>query len=408
MKSILSDPNNHVPPVCPGDGWDDAEGFDTNGTAAPAALPPRRASSDRTSHAADATPQMGLRIDGTSAREELLEPASRLEVQEHKLSVVKLDQPVEAPPKVVAQVKFHERPERPKANKLLRGEGRDWGDKHRFSMRWIIGLGLGVAGLVVLSISLLPRINASNAPRPGSKEKMLIVQDKEPEVVIPNLEFLVTKHSTALSIARRYWQATQIADVEPLLRATTNLADILSKEWQPRGIPEDSLLRFSPENSTWEAVEVDGKTCGILRLDLPDSTKLTGYFVREGQELRMDWKATFAYGTATFDELVAGRGDASEVRGSISRAEFYSTTWPEDDYQSYRFLSPFDERVVWVYARRDNPAANTLVSAIGSGEITGDSQPAQKITLHLERGSDGSLPNQWLIQDIVQLDWLTL
>lgn len=408
MKSILPDPHNHVPPVCPGDDWDDAEGFDSKGGNISAALPPRRSVNlDRSASQADTSPEAGLRIDSVLPQEDLSDRADRLEVLEYKSSVVKLDQPVEAPPKVVAQFKFLERPKRDKADRLDRGEGRDWGDRHRFSMRWIIGIGLGVASLVVLSISLLPSINASNASRPGRHEKMLIVQDAEPGVVIPNLDFLITKHSAALEISYRYFKATQIADVLTVVRDPEILADVLAKQWKPAVISESTFKNFSPENSTWEAVEIGGEACGILRLELPDSKGFTGYFVREGDEIRMDWKATFAYGTATFLELASGNGIATEIRGLISRADFYSSLWLEDDYQSYRFISPQDDKVVWVYARRDEAAANALVAAVGSGEITGNSEPAQKITLHLERGAEGTSPNQWLIREVLQVDWLT-
>jgi len=406
MKSILPDPNNHVPPVSPGDGWDDAEGFDSNSSATLAALPPRRVTLDKSASPTDTSSQVGLRIDGTLVRDEPLDSATRLEVLEHKGSVVKLDQPVEAPPKVLAQIKFHERPKHVKVDQL-QGEGGDWGDRHRFSMRWIIGLGLGIAGLVVLSISLLPSINASNASRPGRNEKMLVVQDAVPGVVIPNLDFLITQHSAALATYHRYLRATQITGILPLVRDSTNLAGFLTQQWRPRDASENSPVNFSPDNSTWETVELGGKACGILRLELPDSARLTGYFIREGEELRMDWKATFAYGTATFEELASGNGDATEVRGSISRADFYSAIWPENEYQSYRFLSPHDDKVVWVYARREGPVAASLISSVGSGEITGDTQPPQKVTLHLEPGPDGSSPNQWLIREVLQIDWLT-
>lgn len=405
---MLTDPNNHVPPISPGDSWGDTEGFDTPSTASPAALPPRRAALERVANPSPLAQQVGLRIDGPLTREQLSQAPLRLQVTEHKLDVVKLDHPVEAPPKVIAQFKFHERPKRLKDSTPQQGEGSDWGERHRFSMRWIIGLGLGFAGLVVFSISLLPIINASSASQARGKDALLIVQDAELPVMIPHLDFLSTKHSAALTILQHYWQATHVSEVLPLVRDPAEVADILLKKWQPRENSAQALTKFPPENSTWETVELGGKACGILRLEMPDATHLTAYFVREGDHLRMDWKATFAFGTSTFEELSSGNGVPTEIRGSISRADFYCDFFPEDDFQSYRFLSPFDEKVIWVYVRRDGPVADSLMSVMGSGEITGDQQPAQKITLFLERGPDGTATNQWIIREIVQIDWLTL
>jgi hypothetical protein len=400
------DPNNHVPPVSPGDDWGDAEGFEPDGGPSVAALPPRRSAQDRPPGAANPAHQVGLRIESTVTREESMDCTARLEVHEYQSEVVKLDQPLDAPPKMVALFKFHERPKRDKGNPL-RGEGRDWGERHRFSIRWIIGIGLGVTGVVVLSIAMLPSINASNASRPSRNETRLVIDDAEPVAAIPDLDFLAKQHSAALAICRACLQASQAGEVMPWIRDSQALAEVVSKQWQAAGFSEEKLSQLTPDNSTWEVVELGGKAYGLVRLEFPDSTRFTGYFTREGEELRMDWKATFAYGTATFDELVMGKGDAREIRGSISRADFYSSLWPENEYQCYRFQSPYDGRMVWIYARRDTPVASLLVSSLGSGEITGDSQAAQKITLQLDRGGDESPPNQWLIREVLQVDWAT-
>ncbi|MEY3897606.1 MAG: hypothetical protein RLZZ214_3127, partial [Verrucomicrobiota bacterium] len=41
------------------------------------------------------------------------------------------------------------------------------------------------------------------------------------------------------------------------------------------------------------------------------------------------------------------------------------------------------------------------------GEIIGESKSIQKATLRLTRGPDGSIPNQWLIRELLHIDWAT-
>ena len=121
----------------------------------------------------------------------------------------------------------------------------------------------------------------------------------------------------------------------------------------------------------------------------------------------LDWKATTVFGTASLSQLSEGAGDGSEIRGSLSKADFYNATWPEEDYQSYRLTTPNEEASVWCYSRRGETAKHSISSLFNSGEITGEAQTIRKATLSLARGPAEALPNQWLIEEMLHVDWGT-
>jgi len=382
---------------------DDLDGLTARDDTAPATLPPRRAIPEKATSSGADPGQVGARIGGTPVLRQLVNSDDEFKVREHRTSVVRLDIPAPTPKKVVAFFKFRER----KFEASLEGEGRNWGEKRIVKMRNVICIGLGVTVIVISCVALLFNFNTPKPQRGMVKQKILVVEDVAAETAIPNLDFLVNKHQEALAISRKYFEATQVSEILPLVRDSAKLSDLLSQKWQPRKLAGASLKSISTENSSWEMIELDGMVFGILMIRLQDASNQMMFFVREGDELRMDWKASSGYGTATFEELSRGEGDASEVRGSISRAVFYGPQLPESNYQSFRFISPNLENIVWIYTPLVGPVIDKITSIFGSGEISGDIAPEREITLHLERGPEGSAPNQWLIRDVIQRDWLT-
>lgn len=405
MNPSLPDPNNHVPEVSPKDDWGDSEGFDPDPPAGTATvLPPRRTLADRPPTGAATAPKAGhagLRIEPNLARGESSETPVRLEVQEISGGgVVRLEQMVPAPLKVPRQVTFQERPVQTQTH----GESASWGFGNRHPTLWILGAGVAVVAIVISTMMLLPAINAPDARRDalGRPATRVITEEKIGGMEAMNL--LLTKQPEAMQIFRSYATAIHPDEFVPLIRDGIALEETLRRHWRPRTLPK----QWAPDaESTWAVLEVDGQPCALLLGNFPDLTKFAAYFTHHGDQLLLDWKATAAFGTATFGQLEQGAGDPGEIRGEISSAEFYSVNWPEAEYQSYRLISPDGETALWCYARRGDPANHRIAPLFRSGEIIAEFQRSQKVTLRLEKGAAESLPNQWLIGEVLHLDWIT-
>lgn len=403
MNSGFSDPNNHVPEVTPDDAWGDSEVHFAEYAQPTALLPPRRSVADKTPSPA-VSMEIGLRIDTKLSQDEPVDEPRKLVVQEFNGSIVRLDQDENAPPKVDRIMTFRERPANLPSTGNTRGEGREWGRAHRGSTRWIWGMIGGVAVLVVLGIFLLPVINAPNAAReiPGSESPA--ISEDPTSLLVERMNRMLERQEDAARIYRSFGLAEVSDEAAPYLRDGEALKETLRANWKRLQIPKD----WNPaDESNWSVVELQGNACGLLQGQLPDHSSFTAYFTTDQDQLLLDWKATTGYGTSSFARLESGNCDASEIRGVITISDYYTSTFPESDYQSFRFASPDGKTTLWCYTPRDSEVFGKLSKELEPGSIDTDSKGPKKVTLRLERGPEGSLPNQWMIGGLLHLDWLS-
>lgn len=399
MKSTLLDPNNHVPEVSPDDGWGDTQGVSPEPTSgANPVLPPRRIATPHNAAPAAATDQVGLRINPNLARGETPDTPQRLEVQELKSGVVRLGSTSQ---KIPRQITFRERPP-PESHEAQSLEVvHQWGVSRRRPVRWIIAAGVGVLAIIILVMMLLPAINAPNAARQGPVEQPIV------ETKIEGLEemnLLFSKQAAAMRIFSTYVSASQVDEIIPLLREGEASREALPNHWRP----QENLTSWEPAaDSAWDVLDVAGRPCGLLRGTLPDQSGFSAYFILDGNRLLLDWKATSGFGTATFGQLEKGLGDSSEIRGEISSADYHNKLFPEREYQSYRLLSPDQQIAIWCYARRDEDPDQIISPLLHENYIGSEFYQSRKITLRLIRGPSGAQPNQWLIEKVLHLEWVT-
>lgn len=400
----LSDSNDHVPVLSPDDSWGDAEESAPENSAATTVLPPRRTAADRSSDdsPASAESQTGLRIEPNLTRGEATDAPRRIEVQEIDGKVIRLDQVAPAPPKVARQVTFHEKPDPDPSGENPAGEGRDWGLAHRHSLRWLLGAAALVMALVIVAMTLLPIINAKNASRPRQEKGAFAVESDD--AGSSAMELPLAKQPEAMQIFRAYAQAVHVDELLPLVRDGRALKETLRGNWHPLEISK----QWTPAaDSGWGAFVAAGHPCGILNGRFPDRSKFTAYFTNDGDHLLLDWKATVGFGTASFAQLAKNEGDPGEIRGEISKAEFYSSTWPEAEYRSYRLVSPDGETVIWCYTRRGDATEGAITALFKKTAILKETHNSRKITVRLERAPAGTPPNQWLVGKLLHIDWVT-
>lgn len=411
MNSKLADPNNHVPDVAPDDAWGDVEGcltgpivleeiVEPTPTTLPAAvLPPKRPKEI----SAQGTPgDEGLRIDSNVQRRMPDEPEVRLEVQEIDGSVVRLDPEVPTAPRMPRQLTFHEKPpENPEARER-QGEGREWGKASRFSIRWIAAISITVAGVVIASLVMLPKINQANAERRDEMELVVETDDNVEEIVA--IQDMLARQPEATQMFRKFATASLVDDILPLLRDRRTVEPLVrGKEWAPVAPSE-----WAPSSGlNWFVFDEKGQAFGILEGSLPDFSTFSAYLALKDGQLHLDWKATTGYSTAGFDEMAKGTGNTEEVRAHASPSGFYTDVFPEQEYQSYQLFSPDGEQAIWAYTQRGSQVDADLGRVLSKGAILEEAQGKKKVTLKLARSPSGGLPNQWLVEEMLHKDWIT-
>ncbi|MEI8038286.1 MAG: hypothetical protein WCJ14_07830 [Verrucomicrobiota bacterium] len=342
----------------------------------------------------------GLRLGSETPCRLVEEPANPLEVRAIDGRVLRLAPEAPPPTRVPRLINYQALPTGPDPRRAAGGEGK-WGLARTPSVRWVVGTCLGVSSVVILALLLLPLINESNAARPGPTG--LVLDKAEPTGNLAPINDLLPRQPEAEQLFKTFASAAIAADVAPLVREAAIVVPLIrarqrpalvSKAWQPH------------EATVWNVLENDGHPYALLEGTLPDFSKFSAYCVMEGNQLRLDWKATTGYGTATFEELARNQGDAGEIRAKILSARFYTAIYPEAEYQSYQLVSPDESQAIWGYTRRGEVADGVLGQLFWSGEILDAPVEQRKVTVRLERGAAGSLPNQWRIAEMLHNDWL--
>lgn len=398
------DPHNHAPAVTADDVWGDAAGWSPTGRGSATVLPRKKAQVEAPSSAPADRNLKGLRIESKTPPRRPDDSNYQMEVQEIDGNVVRLDPAVPTAPRMPRQVTPQERPVENDVRRAPRGESKEWGLPQQQSIRWILGAGLGIAAVVIVALMLLPLINESNAARPH-QEQAAYMLDEEDKAGLESWNALVIRQQEAEQVYRAFASAVVVEDILPLVRDSGNVASLIRANHRPALVSKSWV---PPGNTLWNVLESDGFLFGFLEGYLPDYSRFDAYVMMSGKQLLLDWKATTAYGTATFDELAIKQGNPAEIRARIIASDFFTSTFPEAEYQCYQLLSPDNRTAIWGYARRGEVADTVLSKLLQTdGILENTPAPPHKVTLRLDRGPAGALPNQWMIQTILHKDWIT-
>lgn len=402
MNSDLNDNDYRIPDITADDVWADAECLQNGGSWT---LPPKRPKNFNGKSTNPDGHEGGLSIGyGPQAAAASQNGQPGLEVAVISGEIVRLAPEIPSVERVPRQFTFHQRPAAETNHRKI-AETSEWGRSRKASRRsilWIAGCGLAVSSVVVGAMMMLPRINRSNAMdlRPGQTE--LVIAEDTTDAAKPITEMLARQHE-AHRIYQTWLTATSKDDISHLIR---NPGEVL-----PR-MPDEALPGLAPGQTlpdrgvAWNAFERDGLVFGMLEGELPDHMRFSAYFVTEDGELRLDWEATTAHGSADFTSLAQREGDASEIRGWVKPSDYYTLAFPETKYQCYQLLSPDQTASLWVYAPLGDPAQLLLSGEYEGGAILSGTPQPKKFTLRLAAGTEDALPNQWTIVELLHKDWI--
>jgi hypothetical protein len=283
----------------------------------------------------------------------------------------------------------------------------EWGDAgSRGSLRWIPYTGLSVIVLVVVTVVL----NRPAAPGNKLSEQSRYSQMKPEGGVSENSEedngmmgMLTDGQEEAKRIFAKYATATSPADFMGSVHRAEGMAEFIERNWQPLGMKPGWI----PDGkAVWSVRDHEGMRYGALEGSLPDFSTYRAFFRQDEAGLKMDWKATVGYCTSDFATLKKGQGDAGEVRAVLSPADFHTFSLPEGAFRSFRLSSPDGEETLWGYVKTGGELDGKLVAQFLPSQITGEALSEIAVILSLARGPDESLPNQWMITNLVRLNWL--
>ncbi|MDE0836262.1 MAG: hypothetical protein OSA84_07915 [Akkermansiaceae bacterium] len=291
--------------------------------------------------------------------------------------------------------------------RFVRGERGDWGGKAGAgSVKWMILTGIGVLGLVVLAVVLSQTPDRKGNRRDQSFYSQLTpaeaeVQDDSDD--LKSLEVLTSSEDEAKSIFATFASAKTADELMAIVYEPERNRELIVGKWKPLGMKSGWM---PGDDSIWKVLDRYGTRHAILDGRLSDFTNFSAFFRESADGLKLDWKATISYASADFGDLKKGEGDASEVRTWLSLADFYTFAFPEERYRSFRIMSPERNLNLWGYVAKASELDQKLQKLFLPSPITGESQSEIQVILRLGLREEESLSNQWLIEDLVSLNWL--
>ena len=207
----------------------------------------------------------------------------------------------------------------------------------------------------------------------------------------------------AKKIFAKYATSRSVDDFIDTIYLSDKNRNLISKIWEPMDVkPGWEPNKFC----TWTVDEDAGAQFGILSGMLTNLSGFTAIFRKEGDSMKMDWRATTGHSSADYSSLMKGEGDTKEIRAILSPDDFYTFTLPEGAYRCYKLSSPNREVNIWAYTKLRSVIDQELISQFTPGQLIGQVSSEIPVVLVLARGSAEFLPNQWIISRVVRLSWL--
>jgi hypothetical protein len=283
----------------------------------------------------------------------------------------------------------------------VRGEGSEWGRNPKVSTRWLAAAAGGVLLLVVAA--LLIQESWLRVNKPVSLPVIdQVVEDSLPEVV--GFELDSSSETEARALLDAYARATTVEEVVPLIRHGQNLVTRLHQDWVPWQ-PQPHWR--APATATWSVNDEGGRSHGVLKGAKPDFTRFRAYFVREDAGLKLDWEATQGIGDASFETLRKGLGSGGKVRVYAKLNYFHTEHFPEESYHSFRLGAPDGEQHIWGYSKLGTAADTRLMAIFEPGLLREPEKSEYSLTVRLEPGPEGCQKNQWIIGEMLHIEWVS-
>ncbi|MEI6675648.1 MAG: hypothetical protein WCO57_10760 [Verrucomicrobiota bacterium] len=403
MVPHTHDPTYQIPPLAPTDEWDMEEVLVETRVASGLFLPLVRRQAPRVQaprRAADESSR-GLRIDIAITPRREFPPPAQAHVTEFGGAVVKLEPVHEEAPFHANMVIEHSDLQLPEVPEALQGEGKNWGKGGHTPQLWLWGIGIAIGVLLVTALTIHNSF-LIDRKKSSAKPLELAVEAKVDE--IKGFEIGGSSEETARNLAAAYAKTKTPEEVLPLIRHAERLAARLKLDWQPWNAPPN----WQPAiEHTWE-VSVKGGIChGVLRGQKPDFSRYAMYFVCVGQTLQIDWEATQGLGDAKFATLERGVGSGGVIRAYVMPENFYSLIFPESVFRSYKILAPDREQVIWGYVKLGTPAEAAMQKVFETEKLAGKANVELSLTLRLTPCPKGAKKNQWIIGEMLHIDWVS-
>jgi len=267
---------------------------------------------------------------------------------------------------------------------------------------WTVAMAAGTCALTVAAVAGVMSMKSKKAQEP---EPAIVFT---PEEVFGEEKGYFLDHASELTreaeaILAQYAVASSPEAVLPLVRDASRLKERLKALWKPMGglSASQSVESVVSDNEVRPTLILKGDTATFEPFQL--------VFVREKDQLKIDWEASYGIGDAQMSEL---RKSKSVVKGTKVRVViqsgggFYAPEFPESDFVSYQLLEAGGEDFVWGFVRRSTPTAARLEAELNESSILLEKTAANTATLRIS-GPMREGVNLFEITEMLHKGWVS-
>lgn len=266
------------------------------------------------------------------------------------------------------------------------------------SLWWVLA---GLGCLLVLGFVILWNFDSNAGDQIGSPTRIKMRQDIDE---IPISEFVVRSEEILPELAELLDIAlkNQEGDFAKFIRGGEESAERW-KAWKAR--KQISARHHPTVRRQLHAAVIGG--AGYLVLAGLDANHLeaVAYFVKEADEFKFDWEASEGFSELLPTEVEQLADDEPKLmRGVAAPANFYTTHFPEEEFQAYTLHHQDPGDFVWGFAKRSSDANTKMMASYAGVDLAGT---RDRVTVKVRRGPEGARANQLEIVEFLHSDWFT-
>ncbi|MBK1826536.1 hypothetical protein [Haloferula rosea] len=260
----------------------------------------------------------------------------------------------------------------------------------------------GVGVLILLSVVVAMQNRNDGAPGEAAPYEGVAVE-RDGEISGLGQLSANTQHylGKAREKLRRYLAATEVADALPVIRDQGRWVEVLKQRWEPLRMQDAEVDRLQ-----LAFAEAGDRAWFSLNGEDDEGRKVNLIFVPKGDEVELDWAASFGVGDVPFGELDRIEPSSEVVMRVVVEADHYYTSSIDDDrYRCFKLTPQFDEDWVWGYAEIGSPVAAQLETVLREDSMILEDRKDVSLILRLRKTPETGR-RQLIIEDVVAENWV--
>ena len=193
-------------------------------------------------------------------------------------------------------------------------------------------------------------------------------------------------------------------DLSGYVRETPALAELRAEK---NGIFASPPILDRFDDWALSVENVGDKAFAVFKGKRENFQRFNYYFVRDGDDLLLDWEASAAYSPIPFADLTKGAlSEPTTVRAVLRKTHYYVGPYKEAEWSSWELADPEGGAPLYAYVKAGSKQDLKLLNWLDYGKFILKLKEERKGTFKIKPPVAGGRPNQVEIAEILTPDWV--